>query len=209
MWVTKPIVAFVAGGVFVASVFLTATGTAILLGVDIPALSGLTQGKLITVIGVTTGLTLLSASLYTFQRYAVIQDLRIKLDKRRDLQRKIDHLASLRSRAVNRKYSGTPKSEEFETWMQEYRAWQKEVKEFLEEEFPFAVVEMFADLGAIIPYDFEHASKDPQIRPRHLKTLQMLAKELTIIERLIRENTNLTIEAQPSFLEVVKWQEPT
>ena len=121
-----------------------------------------------------------SASLYTFQRFSVIQDLRVRLDERRDLQKKVDKLAKLRNRAVNRIYAGTPAPDKFDAWKAEYKAWRDEVKEFLEENFPFAVVEMFADLGAIIPYDFTHASDDPNIGPKHKKSLQMLAKELTL-----------------------------
>lgn len=207
MWITRPIVAFLSGGVFVLSVLLTTIGTAILLGVDIPALSLLTQAEVKIVVTTATVLLLFSASLYTFQRFSVIQDLRRKLDDKRDLQRRIDQLARLRSRAINRIYAKTPKPDNFKAWVQEHQSWKKEVNAFLEENFPFAVVEMFADLGAIIPYDFQHASEDPNIRQRHIKILQMLVKELTIIERLIRENTFLTLEAQPSFLELVKWQE--
>jgi hypothetical protein len=206
MWITKPIVAFVSGIVFVISVLVTALGTAILLAVDIPSVLGLSPAEVNTIIVISVFVLFLSAGIYTFQRYSVIQDLRIRLDERRDLQKKVDKLAKLRSRAVNRIYAGTPDPDRFDSWKAEYKAWHDEVKDFLEENFPFAVVEMFADLGAIIPYDFTHASNDPIIGSKHKKSLQMLAKELTIIERLIRENTTLTLEAQPSFMELIKWE---
>jgi hypothetical protein len=62
---------------------------------------------------------------------------------------------------------------------------------------------MFVDLGVVTPYSFHHASLDPEIQEMHIKSLQMMVKELTIIERLIRENTTLTLEDEPSFLDLI------
>lgn len=209
MWITKPIIAFVSGAIFVISVLLTAIGTAVLLAVDIPEIAILSDGEIITIIVVTTVILLFSASLFTFQRFAVIQDLKIKLDNRRNLQKKIDHLAQLRSKAVNQIYAKTPKPDKFETWENEYTSWQNEVQTYLKENFPFAIVEMFTDLGMIAPMNFLHASNDQRIKSKHIKILQMLVKELTIIESLIRENTVLSIESPLNLLELIMWQEQT
>ena len=207
MWITKPLVAFLTGALFVVSVLITAMGTAVLLALDIPSLPALSQGEALPVIGIATIFLLASACIYTLRQFSLTRTLRLKLDERRDLQHRLDTLARLRSTAINEIYSRTPKRREFKAWLERYHACEKEVEAYLALNFPFAVVEMFADLGAIIPYDFKHAAKDRAIRKKHIKALQMLAKQLTIIERLIRENSTLTLEVQPSFLEMVKWQD--
>lgn len=209
MWITKPIIAIVSGAIFVISVLLTAIGTAVLLTVDIPEIAVLSDVEIITIIKIATVFLLFSASLFTFQQFAVIQDLKIKLDNRRNLQKKIDHLAQLRSKAVNQIYAKTPKSDNFETWENEYTSWQNEVQMYLKKNFPFAIVEMFTDLGMIAPMNFLHASNDQRIKSKHIKILQMLVKELTIIESLIRENTVLSVESPLNLLELIKWQEQT
>jgi hypothetical protein len=118
-------------------------------------------------------------------------------------------LAQLRSRAVNEIYAKTPDPDNFETWENEYVSWQKEVRNILKDNFPFAVVEMFTDLGTINPINFLHASSDQRIKAKHIRILRMLVKELAIIEGLIKENTALTMESQPTLLELIKWQEQT
>ncbi|MCD4751566.1 MAG: hypothetical protein K8R40_00660 [Anaerolineaceae bacterium] len=207
MWITKPIIAFISGAIFVISVLLTAIGTAVLLAIDIPQIAIFSDGEIIKIIIVTTVILLFSACVFTFQRFAQVQDLKIKLDNRRGLQKKIDYLAQLRSQAINQIYAKTPDPDKFEAWEKEYTSWQKEVQKYLEENFPFAVVEMFTDLGTITPMTFLQASSDQRIQSKHIKILQMLVKELTIIERLILENTVLTIESPINLLELIKWQE--
>lgn len=207
MWITKPISAIVSAVVFLITLFLTAVGTAVLLGIDIPTISSLSSKEIAIVITITTFFMFSSACFYAFQRSLVIQDLKRRLDKKRDLQKRVDKLAQFRSRAINRIFAVTPKIENFELWRSEYTSWQRETTAFLQKNFPFAVVEMFSDLGSITPYNFQHASNDPEIHTQHVKILQMLSKELLILEKLISENTALTIEDEPSLLELIKWQE--
>ena len=128
MWITKPIIAFVSGAVFVISVLFMAIGTALLLAIDIPEIAILSDAEIIIIIVITTFILLSSAFIFTFQRSAVIQDLKMKLDDRRDMQKKIDQLARLRSRAVNQIYAKTPDPNNFKTWENEYVSWQKEVR---------------------------------------------------------------------------------
>jgi low affinity Fe/Cu permease len=209
MWITKPIIAFVSGAIFVIAWLLTAIAIAVLLAIDIPDIAILSDAEIIFIIVITTIIVFFSASFYTFQRYAVIQDLKMKLDDRRDMQERIDQLARLRSRAVNEIYTKAPDPNNFETWENEYVSWQNEVRNILKNNFPFAVVEMFTDLGTINPINFVHASSDQQIKAKHIRILRMLVKELAIIEGLIKENTALTFESQPPLLELIKWQEQT
>ena len=81
MWITKPIIAFVSGAVFVISVLLTAIGTAVLLAVDVPDFAILSDVEILTIISITTIILLSSASIFTFQRFAVIQDLRLQIGR--------------------------------------------------------------------------------------------------------------------------------
>lgn len=209
MWITKPFIAIVSGAVFVISVFLTAIGMAILLISDIPGIANLSDAEIKWTIVITVIFMLSSASLFTFQRFAMIQYLKMKLDDRRNMQEKIDHLARFRSRAVNQIYAKTPDSNMFETWENKYTSWQKEVRDYMENNFPYAVVEMFTDLGTINPINFLHASRDQRIQGDHIRILRMLVKELAIIESLITKNTALSLESQPTLLELIKWQEQT
>lgn len=115
------------------------------------------------------------------------------------MQVKIDHLASLRSQAINELYTGTPSVKEFPEYKLRYFDWQAEVEEYFGENFPYAIVEMFTDLGMVKTLMFDHASTKRSIAKRHTKILQMLAKQLTIMEKLIEEKSSLTLETEPTY----------
>ena len=132
-------------------------------------------------------------------------ELRWQLSRRREMQEKIDRLARFRKLAINTLFAMTPTYDEFPTWLKRYERWEKSLIQYLKNNFPFAVFEMFEDLGLVPGNQFVHASKDPAISAQHIHHLQMLAKHLMILERIIEGNTNLLKEAKPSLGEVLKW----
>ena|SRR3990172_9679786 len=154
-----------------------------------------------------SGTTLLIVSLIALEIYLLLvnSELRWQLSRRRDMQERIDKLALFRQEAITTLYAPTPSAAEFPAWLARYKSWEKALVEFLEKTFPFAVFEMFHDLGMILPEQFSHVSKDPAIEAKHLHHLRMLAKHLKIMERLIEENTSLLPEAKPSLGELLKW----
>ena len=154
-----------------------------------------------------SGSTLLIISLIALGVYLLLvnSELRWQLSRRRDMQERIDQLARFRQAAVTTLYATTPSVDEFPTWLARYQSWEKSLIEFLEKAFPFAVFEMFNDLGMIPAEQFSQASKEPAIAAQHVHHLRMLAKHLKIMERLIEENTSLLPEAKPGLGELLKW----
>ena len=199
MWKLRPWVETLTRFVKTASLIVAAIGTAILLFVDIPALADVPDLTVASILGASVALILISDKFATDRHKLEIARMQLLLDKQRDLQSRIDHLSSLRSRAVNEIYAGTPTAAEFPAFEQGYRSWQDEVEAYLKMKFPYAVVEMFADLGMIKTLKFQHASTDETITERHTKILQMLAKQLTILERWIEEKSSLTLEIEPTY----------
>ena len=121
------------------------------------------------------------------------------------MQDRIDKLARFRQKAITTLYATTPSLTEFPGWLASYQLWEKSLVEFLEKFFPFAVFEMFNDLGMIPAEQFSQASNESAIAAQHLHHLRMLAKHIRIMERLIEENTSLLPEAKPSLGELLKW----
>jgi hypothetical protein len=132
-------------------------------------------------------------------------ELRWQLSRKRQMQERIDKLARFRQEAITKLYALTPTVAEFQAWLDRYKTWEESLVQYLKDNFPFAVFEMFQDLGMIPGEQFTHASKDPSIASQHLHHLQMLAKHIRIMERLIEGNTNLLPEAKPSLGELLKW----
>ena len=198
MWKLKPWVETLARFVKTASLIVAAIGTAILFFVDIPALDEVPDAVVAIILGVSVVLILISDKVATDSHRLEIARMQLLLDEKRDLQSRIDHLASLRSKGVNELYATTPSVEEFAQYKDRYRDWQGEVEAYLKGKFPYALVEMFTDLGMIKTLKFEHASEDEAIAKPHTKILQMLAKQLTILERWIDEKSSLTLEIEPT-----------
>ena len=57
MWIIKPLIAIVSGAVFVISVLLTAIGIAVLLAVDIPKITILSDAKIINIIVIAVAMS--------------------------------------------------------------------------------------------------------------------------------------------------------
>jgi len=125
-----------------------------------------------------------------------------QLKSRRDLQQRIDRLAEFREEAVTKLYAGTPQASNFEAWKNHFHKWEDSLVAYLKDAFPYAVYEMFQDQGMIPSENFQQQSSDPAIRDQHLNYLRRIAKHLTVLERLIQENTSLTKEREPSFREL-------
>ena len=121
------------------------------------------------------------------------------------MQERIDTLARFRQKAITTLYAMTPTAAEFPTWLDRYRKWDKSLVKYLKKNFPFAVFEMFEDLGIIPGEMFTHTSTDPAISSQHQHYLRMMAKQIRILERLIENNTNLLPEAKPGLGELLKW----
>ena len=135
----------------------------------------------------------------------VNSELRWQLSRRRDLQERIDKLALFRQEGITKLYATTPSPDEFPSWVTGYNVWEDSLSAFLKQSFPFAVFEMFNDLGMVPTGQFSHASKDPAIADQHVYHLRMLARHFTIMERLIEKNTSLLPEAKPGLGELLKW----
>ena len=199
MWKLEPWVETVTRFVKIAGLVVAALGTAILFFVDIPALKDVPEVLVWIILGAAILLFFVSDKVASDRHNLVISRMQLLLDEKRTLQARIDHLAVLRSRAVNELYAGTPTVKEFPTYKQKYLDWQAEVEEYLKQNFPYAIVEMFTDLGIVKTLKFEHASKKKSIAKKHTKVLQMLAKQLTIMEKWIEEKSSLTLEIEPTY----------
>ena len=198
MWILNPWVETITRVVKTISVILAAIGTAILFFVDIPALAEVPDWLVAIILAVAVIFVLFSDKIANERHRLEVARLRFLLDERRDLRRRIKELAKFRSKAVTEIYSVTPTAEEFKKYQKKYENWQSEVEDYLEQEFPYAVVEMFTDLGMIKTLKFTHASADSEITEKHTKILQMLAKQLTILEKWIEEKSSLTLETEPT-----------
>ena len=199
MWKLDPWVETLTRFVNVAGLIVAGLGTAILFFVDIPALAEVPDLTVWVILAVAIMLFLVSDKVASDRHKLEIARMQLLLDEKRDLQNRIDHLATLRRRAINELYAGTPSVKEFPAYKKRYLAWQAEVEEYLAENFPYAIVEMFTDLGIIRTLKFDHASTEKSISKRHTKILRMLAKQLTIIEKWIEEKSSLTLEIDPTY----------
>jgi hypothetical protein len=126
-----------------------------------------------------------------------------QLRARRDLQARIDILARFRDEVINLLYAGTPDRNQFDTWKDNFHAWEASLTGYLEANFSYAIFEMFKDQGLIPEDRFEHLSKDRRIRKKHLSYLRRIAKHLQILERLIEQNSALSIEREPTLGQIL------
>lgn len=174
MWKLRTWVETLTKFVKAAGLIVAAIGTAILFFVDIPALADVPDLTVAVILVASIVLILVSDKVASDRHKLEIARMQFLLDEKRDLQNRIDHLATLRSRAVNEIYAGVPSVKEFPAYKQRYLDWQTEVEEFFLANFPYAIVEMFTDLGVIKTLKFDHASTSRSIAKRHTKILQML-----------------------------------
>lgn len=135
----------------------------------------------------------------------LIYELKWQLSRKREIQEKIDRLARFRQEAISSLYALTPTADEFPSWVDRFNIWEETLIKYMKMNFPYAVFEMFEDLGIVPGDQFIHTSKDPAISAQHLHHLRMLAKHIKILERLIEGNTTLLVDAKPSLGELLKW----
>jgi hypothetical protein len=187
---------------FIKFILLLAFGLLFLLGV----IGGILDLAQLLSINLSASLLLIiSFIVLTVYLLLINSELRWQLSRKRDLQERIDRLARYRQEAITTLYAMTPTAAEFQAWLERYKTWENSLVQYLENEFPFAVFEMFQDLGMVPGDQFTHVSKDPAISAQHLHHLQMLVTHIRIMERLIEENTNLLPEAKPSLGNLLKW----
>jgi len=150
---------------------------------------------------------LLNVSLTALTVYLLLVNFELKwqLSRKRAMQERIDRLARFRQRAITELYAQTPTVDEFPGWLARFTAWEESLVQYLMNNFPFAVFEMFQDLGIILQTQFIQASRDPAISAQHVHHLRILAKHISILERLIQENTGLLREEKPGLGELLKW----
>jgi len=192
----------------VASLFGIVIGTlglAVLFSVDLPTLLTVPAAARNSFILWSFIALLVSWILFFLERTAMISELRIRLDARRELQLALDGLAVLRSEGVNDLYAGTPPRKEFADWVKRFQDWEQRVVEYMKPRFTAAIVGLFSELGAVPAISFSHASKDRRIRKKHQAVLRMLAKELAILERVIQQGSLLVHEPTPTIWEIL-WQ---
>ncbi|MCK4741371.1 MAG: hypothetical protein KAS80_03720 [Anaerolineales bacterium] len=187
MWLLKIVLWGSAIFLFFVGIFGGVLDVAALIGIDIPQWTAVS----------------IAALLLLFEREIKVLTLSWKLNARRDLQRRIDRLAEFRSEVINKLYAHTPKTEDFTTWVKDFETWEKSLVSYLKEEFPYAVFEMHKDVGIKPLMDFEHVSNDPTIKEKHLHYLRMIAKHLSVLETLIKENTAITKEREPQLRDLL------
>ena len=193
MWVTKVIVTIVLIVVFALTTILAFTGAIELFGLSLEG-----NRTLWFIISIIVFIA------FGLQRQFIIGELRWRLDEKRKLQQRLDRLAEYRSEAINKLYAKTPKKDEFTDWEKAYDSWSKNIENYFGDNFPYAIVEMFSDLGTVPSVNFSHVSKDPEIKDEHQHKLEMLVKELTIIETIIEKHSTVTFEEEPNFYEILK-----
>lgn len=193
MWITKLIIMIVITGLFLFTVTVTFTDVLELVGLK------LEENRTLWLV-----FSILLFILFAIQRQLIIWELQWRLDEKRDLQQRIDRIAEFRSEAINNYYAKTPGREEFPDWKESYFSWQERVENYLKEHFPYAVVEMFTDLGTVPTGNFVHVSKDPEIAGQHLHILQMLVKQMSIFEAIIEKHSTVTFQREPTLIEVIK-----
>lgn len=140
--------------------------------------------------------------LLLIEREVKVLTLDWQLNSKRDLQKRIDKLAEFRKSAINDLYAKTPDANDFDNWVNNFKEWEESLVNYLKEEFPFAVSEMFEDLGVIPVKNYIHLTTDKDIQGQHLHYLGMISKILSILESVIQENTSVTIIRQPKFIEL-------
>lgn len=202
---TKPFVGVVLGIGVLVGILVSAFAVASFFAIELPGLLELSAGEKWNLLIGSTITTFVLFLAFWFQRSLVIWELEWKLDSRRGLQRHVDQLASFRKKVINDVYAKTPTQATFATWKADYEKWQRTLEDYLKASFPFAVFELFADLGIIQSYDFSQASPDTAIRDAHIHCLRMLAKQLGIIEGLIQEHTAVVKDSEPGFTELMRW----
>lgn len=193
MWIMKLIIWIIIIALLIFSITAELTNLLELLGIN-PA-----GGRIIS-LAIWIGVFII----FAIQRQLVIEELQWRLDEKRNLQERIDRLADFRSEAINKYYARTPEKEKFSEWKEGYFSWQERVENYFKENFPYAMVEIFADLGTVPAGHFVHVSKDPEIAGEHLRILRMLEKQLKIIEAIIDKHTTVTFEREPTLNEVIK-----
>lgn len=196
----------VSGAVAVASlvgVLLGALGLALLFSVDLPGLVPLSEGTRRSFVLWTSFALVVSWLIFFFERKAMIGQLQARLDRRQGLQAAINGLSDLRSRGVNELFAGTPTATEFPDWERRFKSWEQSVVDYMKPRFTSAIVGLFSELGAIPDINFRQASTDQAIAATHLKYLQMLAKMLAIMERVIQQSSQLIHEPSPTAWEIL------
>jgi len=194
MWITKLNVTIIIIVLFIFTIAVTFTDLLEIIGMNV------VENRTLWLI-----FSIVLIFLFGLQRQMIIWELQWRLDEKRDLQQRIDRIAKFRSEAINNLYARTPKKEEFSQWKKSYFSWQKSVEKYFKDNFPYAMVEIFEDLGIVPARNFFHVSKDPEIAWEHLHFLQMLAKQLMTIESIIDKHTTVTFEREPSFIEVLRY----
>lgn len=142
--------------------------------------------------------------LLALERHIASVKLTWQLESRQDLQQRIDKLAEFRKQAITTLYAGTPGAAEFDAWKASFHRWEDALVEYLKHDFPYAVFEMFEDQGLIPPTEFQHLSPDLSIRTAHLDYLRRIAKHLTVLERVIQQNTGVTKPREPSLTDLLR-----
>jgi hypothetical protein len=140
--------------------------------------------------------------LLALEREVKVLSLQWRLNSKRDLQRRIDKLAEYRKFAVTRLYANTPNVDEFDEWVERYHAWETDLVSYLKKEFPYAISELFEDLGSIPMKRYAHLSPNKEIQNKHGHYLGMISKYLTILEEVIKENTSITKDREPKLSEL-------
>jgi len=186
MWILKIGIWAIAIVLFFVGIFGGVLDVASLIGLSIPQWAAIA----------------IAAGLIALEREIKVLTLNWKLNSRRDLQRRIDKLAAFRKQVITTVYVGTPSANDFRAWVKKYEKWEISLVNYLKKEFPYAVFEMFQDLGVIPAANFTHLSTDPVIQSHHHHYLNMIAKQLDALERLIHEHTGITIEREPGFREL-------
>lgn len=179
-------------------------GLSVLFSVDLPGLTILPSSSRRLFIIWTFIILFLTWVLFYLDRRSVIADLQIRLKRQRDLQKSIDELSKLRSEGITTLYAVTPTTKNFSIWLEKFHNWETRVIELMKLRFTSAIVDLFSELGAIPSINFSQVSEDPLISRQHAKQLQILAKELSVLEKVIQTGTQLVNEPTPTFWETIR-----
>jgi hypothetical protein len=205
MWFARPVVAMVSAVVLFVGLIVGAVSTGLFLGADLPAFADLTNDQKWRVVLLSHGAVAVGFIAFAVNRKLTIMSLRYQLDDKRDLQRHVDSLAGFRRTGITDIYASAPNAQTISAWIERHEAWERQVAQYLTDHFTFAIVEWFQDLGTIPNVAFTHLATDQSIRGQHQHHLQEIAKELSVLEQLIQQNTALMRPSRPSFSELITW----
>jgi len=176
-------------------------GFSILFSVDLPGILDISERSRQLFVIWSFIVLLVSWILFYLERMATIGELRIRLTRKRDLQKALDGLAKLRSEGIVELFAKRPKHEEYEVWENHFFDWEKRVIEYMNIKFTLSITSLVSELGLIPTMSFTQTIQDPKYRNKHEHKLQMINKILIILERVIIQNSAIVIEPKPTFLE--------